>query len=108
MPTTIIVAEQSDGTLVPMCVGGGQMIKVTGHVKGKFIAEDVDSKTFERYNMSELVKFVEGLGYSESNIKGTHGKMKTVGKDDIIKFLVRHWAEWFGDADDEDDKKDIQ
>ena len=95
----IVIAEQTDGTIVPMTVENGQMIKVAGKVKGKYIAEEFIPANMERYyNIEELMKFVTGLGYSMDDIQYKKGK---VGKSDVCAFLRSHWQEWF--SEDEQD-----
>ena len=103
----IVLAEQSDGTVVPMLVENGQSIKLAGMAKDKFIANKFIAKNMERYyNQNELMKFVTALDYSESDIKGTRGKNRNVSKDDVIAFLHKHWAEWFAEEEEEEEEEE--
>ena len=68
MPFSVIVqAIQADGQVVPMRIHSGMTIKVSGLVKGKYIAEEVSEQEFNRMSIDELKNLLdtlraEGLG----------------------------------------------
>ena len=109
MPSVIVKAIQSDGQVMPMRIHSGMTIKVSGLVKGRYIAEEVSEQEFNHMSIDELKNLLDTLKHNfEPKGSGNKGKVR---KEDYIKGLMKYWHEWFDGSDcdgsdEEDDEVD--